>query len=143
MLFRIGELTLRIPWTLRVATCSFYAVLLTWLLLAPAETVSRFYPDVPGLDKVMHFCLFGFLVLIARWALPDPATATFPGLLILFSAFAYGAGIEVMQGLLVQYHRSFEWRDIAANSLGAASFWLLSVGLYPAQPRLTCGSVSL
>ncbi len=131
----IGQLGLRIPWRLRAVVCLGYLVLLTWLLLAPAAMVGRFYPSFPSADKALHFLCFGGLVLLARFAFPDPQHLTGPRWLTPVLALAYGAAVEVTQGLLVQYHRSFEWGDIAANGLGAASFWFLSGWLLPTGPR--------
>lgn len=136
MLSRFGAVTLQVPWAVRVCACILYAAVLTWLLLAPANVVTSFYPEMRGLDKVLHFCLFGLLVLLTRWAFRNPRTLTFPAMLIPLFALVYGAGTEIMQGLLVQYHRSFEWADIAANGLGAATFWFLSAALFKQQNPL-------
>ena len=125
----IGRVGLRIPWRVRAAACLAYLVFLTWLLLAPAATVSRWYPNFQHVDKAFHFLLFGGLVLLARFAFPDPRHLAVPGWLVPALALAYSAAMEVAQGILVQYHRSFEWGDIAANGLGAAGFWLVSVCL--------------
>jgi hypothetical protein len=110
----MGKIGLRIPWRVRAAAFLAYSVFLTWLLLAPATTLERWYPDWPHADKAFHFLLFGGLVLLARFAFPDPRHLAVPGWLVPVLALAYGAAIEAAQGLLVQYHRSFEWRDIAA-----------------------------
>lgn len=128
-LIAIGRLGLRVPWKLRVVACLAYLVLLTWLLLAPAATVYRFYPNFKHGDTVFHFFCFGGLVLMARFAFRDPRHLTVPGWLVPVVALAYGAAVEATQGLAVQYRRSFEWTDIAANGLGALSFWLLSMCL--------------
>jgi hypothetical protein len=122
----MGRFGLRIPWQVRAAACLGYLAFLTWLLLVSAATVARFYPDLPHEDKAIHILSFGGLVLLARFAFPDPQHLAVPGWLVPVLALAYGAAMEVTQGLLVQYHRSFEWVDIAANGLGAASFWWLS-----------------
>ena len=52
------------------------------------------------------------------------ARSTF--LTVVVGASAYGSLVEVLQGALVCYHRTFEWGDILANSLGALCFWWLS-----------------
>lgn len=125
----IGKIGLQIPWKVRAAAWLAYVVFLTWALLAPAATVGKYVPDFPHADKALHFLLFGGLVLLARFAFPDPRHLTVPGWLVPVLALAYGATIEITQGLLVPYQRSFEWADIAANGLGAAGFWFLSVCL--------------
>ena len=125
----LGTLGLRIPWQLRAATCLAYSVFLTWVLLAPGATVERYYPALPHADKALHFLCFGVLVLLARFAFPDPRHLAVPGWLVPVLALAYGAALELTQSLGVRYERSFEWADIAANGLGAAGFWFLSVCL--------------
>jgi uncharacterized membrane protein len=133
----IGKLGLRIPWKVRAAAFLAYLVFLTWLLLAPATLISRYYPHFQHVDKTIHFLCFGGLVLLARFAFPDPRHLAVPRWLLPVLALAYGAAIEVAQGFLVQYQRAFEWSDIAANGLGAASFWLLSVCLLADGGRRT------
>lgn len=134
----IGELGLRIPWQVRTAACLAYFVFLTWLLLASATMIAKFYLSVSFADKALHFLSFGGLVLLVRFAFPDPRHLSVPRWLVVVLALAYGAAIEVTQGLLVQYHRSFEWSDIAANGLGAASFWWLSGCLLAQPPVVGC-----
>ena len=131
----MGPVCLRTPWQVRAAACLACLIFLTWVLLAPAATVGTYYPGFPYADKVLHFLCFGVLVLLARFAFPDPRHLTVPRWLLPVLALAYGAALEVIQGLLVQYHRSFEWGDIAANGLGAAGFWVLSVCLLAQRPR--------
>lgn len=135
----VGGLGLRVPWKLRAVACLAYVILLTWLLLAPAATIDRLYPKFKHVDKVFHFLCFGGLVLMARFAFPDPRHLAVPGWLVPMVAAAYGAAVEVTQGLAVQYHRSFEWTDIAANSLGALCFWLLSICLLAENSRPSAG----
>lgn len=131
----IGGLGLRVPWKIRAVACVAYFVGLTWLLLAPAATVARFYPHFKHVDKAIHFLCFGGLVLMARFAFPDPRHLAVPGWLVPVLALAYGAAMEVAQGVLVQYHRAFEWGDIAANGLGALSFWLVTMCLLAEDSR--------
>jgi len=134
----IGKFGLRISWPVRAAACSGYLVFLTWLLLAPAAMVERFHPNLPYADKGIHFLSFGGLVLLTRFAFPDPRHLAGPRWLVLALALAYGAAIELTQGLLVRYHRAFEWGDIAANGLGAASLWWLSGCLLAQVPVVGC-----
>ncbi len=122
----IGTIVLRVPWKVRAAACIAYFIFLTWILLAPAPMVGKYCPKFQHADKVLHFLSFGGLVLLSRFSFPDPRHLTVPGWLVPALALVYGAAVDITQGLLVQYQRSFEWTDIAANGLGAASFWYLS-----------------
>lgn len=116
---------LRVPWKLRLTACVVYGVVLTWLLLVPAETVARWYPNFQYADKVLHFLLFGTFIFLVHFAFPDPRHLSVPGWLVVGLGIVYGIGTECLQGLLVRYHRAFEWSDIASNSLGAVIFWWL------------------
>lgn len=131
---QVGKIVVRIPWRVRAAGFLAYTGILTWLLMAPAATVGRWYPNYPYADKAIHFLCFGGLVLLGRFAFPDPRHLTVAGWQVPVLALVYGAAIEIAQGRLVQYQRSFEWSDIAANGLGAVSFWCLSARLLSNGP---------
>ena len=119
-----------LPFKLRVGLCLAYGLLMTWLSLAPASLVGRFYPTFWNGDKVAHFMMYGGLVLLARLAWRDPHAIRIPYWIIPLAALAYGFLMEVMQWALVKYHRSFEVSDIIANGLGAFCCWyLISYGV--------------
>src|SRR5687767_3811132 len=122
---KIGLLALRVPWSVRVGAGGVYVAFLTMILLVPAAKAGQYYPAIPHADKVLHFFSFGGLVLAGRFAFPDPRQLNMPGWLVPVFALIYGAVIELIQELAVQYQRSFEWGDLAADGLGAAAFWLL------------------
>jgi glycopeptide antibiotics resistance protein len=123
--FNLQRVTVLPP--LRWAVLIAYMVLVTWASLAPARVFTGLYRllPFPHLDKLFHFLLYGGLVAIARWT--ASAHWSFkPGYrLILAGAIGYGILMEVLQGIMVNYHRSFEFGDIIANSLGAIFFWVL------------------
>jgi hypothetical protein len=109
-----------------------YVGVVTGLSLAPASTFSNIPAVfmVPGFDKVVHFLMYGFMVLLVRWALAERERFKFAPWAVIGGASAYGLAMEVAQGLLVQYQRSFEWSDAAANAAGAAVFWWLTAFLF-------------
>ncbi len=117
---------IRLPVKLRAGLCLAYGLLLTWFSLAPASLVYRLYPTFRYGDKVAHFTMYGGLVLLARLAWPDPRTIRIPHWIIPLAALAYGFLMEVLQRVLVQYHRTFEFSDIVANGVGAVVFWYLT-----------------
>jgi VanZ family protein len=103
-----------------------YVGLVTWLSLAPASLVQKTYPRFPHADKVLHFLMYGGLVLLARLAFRDPRHVTIAWWLVPALAVTYGVLMELGQDTLVRYQRVFELTDVAANGLGAAVFWMLS-----------------
>lgn len=121
----IIEYYIALPWKARAGICLAYGLLMTWFSLAPSSLVNRLCPDVPHIDKVAHFMMYGGLVLLARLAWPDPRSLRTPLWILPLAALFYGFLMEVMQSLLVSYHRSFEIGDIVANGLGAFLSWYL------------------
>lgn len=103
-----------------------YAGLLTWVSLAPAETFRNLPRVLLHHSKALHFVLYGGLVLIARWAMAAHWSVRPDFFVVVLGASAYGTLMEMLQGALVRYHRTFEVGDIVANSLGALCFWWLS-----------------
>lgn len=83
---------------------------------------------IPGLDKVVHFAVYGLLgVLICRLGRGVRATA-----IAILLASAYGASDEWHQSFVPS--RSAEVADWLADTLGAA----VVVGGYAGSPRLRC-----
>jgi len=116
------------PAWVRWSVTAAYSIAVAWLMLAPSEVFVNVLWWFPHIDKLLHFLLYGFLVWLIRWA----ATAhcrkhalKFGFLTAACGAIAYGALMEIAQSLLAGYNRSFEWLDIASNSLGALCFWFL------------------
>ncbi len=134
MMKRLGAALLRIPLALRRAAFLAYTLALGWLSLASAQTVAAYYPVLQWADKLLHFACYGLLVLLARFAFRDPSGVRVAAWLVPGLAMLYGCALEVAQGWLVQYQRSFEWGDMLANALGAWLFWAVSSALIPARP---------
>ena len=107
-----------------------YAAFITWASLAPAETFAGWIPPIPHIDKLIHFCFYGGMVTLGRWTLAAHWSFRLTFRVVVFGAIGYGALMEILQGLLVSYHRTFEFGDIVANSLGAFCFWGLSRFLF-------------
>jgi VanZ family protein len=97
----------------------FIAILWTLLIIVACFTPGKDLPkvDIPLIDKWTHFVLFGVLVFL--WLCSRPVT-TLSRLAALFViATAFGAAIEVMQGVLTFLGRSMELMDGVADSIGA------------------------
>jgi VanZ family protein len=109
---------------MRWGVCVAYVALVTWLSLAPSRV---FYPALTQFshaDKLGHFLMYGFFVVVLRWAMSGSGMRWRPqGLWVPLTALVYGALMEVAQLLLVPSDRSFEVGDMLANGLGALGFW--------------------
>jgi len=110
----------RLPLLLSWAVCF---PLLVWLYWSPTATPPTAIGDWEvGLDKPIHSVTHGFMVVV-------------PTLLALgrWRAFAIGAGlataIVLEVGQLYAPGRSFEWLDLAANTIGALLGWWIGVRL--------------
>ncbi len=80
-------------------------------------------PSLFGWDKLDHLSAFAALTLLARAGWPRGARWACAGAL-----FAYGAGIEILQGSAL-VNRTASLSDLAANALGialglAVALWL-------------------
>jgi len=68
-------------------------------------------------DKLLH--AFAYFCLIWSWLLVFRNNKTSKSKLILFIALiAFGIILELLQGSLMQQHRSADWRDVLANVSG-------------------------
>ncbi len=99
----------RAAWLLVVA----WAALILIFSLTPSPPGAGLLPD-----KVVHAAAYAALALLLRRSLQASSLAR-PALLAVVAAFAYGASVEVMQGLLPW--RGAEWWDLGANALGAVA----------------------
>jgi hypothetical protein len=109
---------------LRCGVCAMYVAFITWLSLTPTRLLGPVLLLFPLGDKVGHFLMYGFLVLLLRWASAGSGMRWRPqGLWVPFAALVYGALMEVAQSLFLPADRSFEMWDMAANGLGALAFW--------------------
>ena len=108
----------------------FIAILWTLLILLGCFTPGEELPEVPVplIDKWVHILLFsGFSFF---WLLGYPA-ATFRRMaLMVLLSLVFGSLIEVAQGIFTFLHRSMEFMDAVADTIGGLTgvlvFWLLS-----------------
>ncbi len=101
---------------------SLYAVVLAGLLLMPQPLVESLTTEsFRGNSRLIHFVLFVPLGggLASLWGRQmTPLARVIRATLV---ATLYGALLELLQALLPALQRSFSWRDILANALGAAA----------------------
>lgn len=104
-----------------------------WWILGMGLVVFVFYQSLTPVpielsdyqfsDKLGHF--MAYFILMSWFAQLYKRGAH---LILLLLFFAMGIGIEVLQGQTD--YRLFELADVAANSLGALSAWVLAAGGY-------------
>lgn len=76
--------------------------------------------DQPGMDKVVHACIYGLqtILLVAAWRSWKGSCGRSTLLYGALTAAAYGLFMEVLQRTLTEC-RTFSWGDAAANLAGA------------------------
>lgn len=122
LLAALCSLAERFRWALLLIWAACFPVLV-WLYWSPSATPPTAIGDWEiGLDKPIHAATHGFMVLI-------------PALLAVgrWRALAIGAGLATAicleVGQLYAPGRSFEWFDLAANTIGALCGWWAAVRL--------------
>ena len=96
----------------------FAAILWTLLILFACFTPSVDIPrvDIPLIDKWTHVVLFGVFSFL--WLCARPTLTMKWVLQLLMISIAFGAGIELLQGLLIFLGRAMEFWDAVADALG-------------------------
>lgn len=107
-----------------------YLALITYLSLGSSDTFRTNLFNIPYRDKIVHFFMYGFFVLILRWAMNGREIPFSKNLLILMVPVSYGIFMEFLQLILAYLGRSFEVGDIIANTCGATVFWLIGNHLF-------------
>lgn len=96
-------------------------------LLPPPHSTTPL-PALPGLDKVVHFVLFGFLAAISWWETSRAKACSHAPLSTLWptqiTVAAYGALIEICQSAFTTT-RTGDWADWLADVAGIAILPLL------------------
>lgn len=145
--FKMNEHDYRLKRWLAVIPAGLPTVIVTaailWLTLAPHPLPDNDMPMIPGLDKVVHACMFGGLYFIAALDLAIGRTrrkkAVFPllkrttALCLALSVAAFGGIIELAQGAM-GLGRGCDPADFVADAAGVA----LAVWLTPRVVRLLC-----
>jgi hypothetical protein len=109
---------------LRFLTCGSYLLIIAYLSLSNLSFLRGVSRQFPGIDKVVHFLLYGGLAALLCWAFWNWRQRLRNKIAILLSVVAYGILMEIFQSLFTSGMRAFEWGDIAANTLGVTLFWL-------------------
>ena len=104
----------------------FLAILWTLLILVACFTPAKEFPkvDIPLVDKWTHLILFGAFTFLWLCARPVRTVSWLVSLFLI--SVAFGAAIELLQGLLTFLGRSMEFMDAVADAIGGA----LGIGLF-------------
>lgn len=99
---------------------------LTWLMIAIILYLSFFKPpqtdmeEIPGLDKLVHICMYGALCFL-MWIEYLRAHRTVNRLRMfiggIFLPILFSGSIELMQRYCTE-HRGGDWLDLTANATG-------------------------
>ncbi|HET9744569.1 MAG TPA: VanZ family protein [Chitinophagaceae bacterium] len=101
-----------------------WLILITLLLCIPGTRLPKLqWHDRIFLDKWIH--IFLFLVLVFLWCRAYPVKARKIFLIITIVCILYGVVMELVQQYFIPF-RSFDLRDMIANSIGAAAGYFVS-----------------
>ncbi|QIG90600.1 VanZ family protein [Chryseobacterium sp. POL2] len=89
-----------------------YWAFLTYMLLRPGVENKEYPFMFPGIDKVLHLSIFGFLGFCILVAFPNLKKSTY-----LLIGLAYALITEIFQEIM-DYGRSLEILDLFADMLG-------------------------
>ncbi|MGC8742312.1 MAG: VanZ family protein [Verrucomicrobiia bacterium] len=118
----------------RISVFILYLLFVTYLSLAPADAFRNVRLGIPYSDKIVHFMMYGFFVVVLRWAINGAYKIKWKYLWLLGLSIFYGILMEVLQwSFSPLISRSFEIGDIVANSLGASVFWIFTNGFFNKQ----------
>jgi VanZ family protein len=114
----------------------YYTPAILWILLIlflctlPGKDVpSNSFLDKIHFDKIVHFGLFGGIVLFLSMAIyrHNKSISSLTLFLLVVTAAAYGLAIEFIQKYWV-VGRSFDMYDVLADTLGAiAGIWAFKI----------------
>ena len=110
-----GSVSILVRWVVLIA----FAGLVMYGSLRPIAP--GLMPEVPHIDKVLHFVAYAVMTMLAFRALwaDDARPVSLVALAIgVGLVTAYGAGMEIFQGFTPD--REFSWLDMIANGAGAA-----------------------
>lgn len=120
----------------RITVLAVYILLITYLSLAPAKALPDIRFGIPHSDKLAHFFMYGFFVVVLRWSVNGTHRINWNYSWILILAIFYGMLMEFFQWMLFYVsQRTFEVGDFVANSIGATVFWVATNRFFNKQHR--------
>ncbi len=109
------------PLWIRRLACGGHLALIAILSLLPARLFPPSDVSIPGMDKLVHLAMYGFLGVLLRWEAQREGGRS-AGSWRLAGAIGYGLLLEFFQ-MLGGGGRMFSWGDAAANAAGVLLFW--------------------
>ena len=100
-------------------TLFFYTLLLTYMLLRPADSLPKDIHWFEGADKVVHFGIFGVLGFLFEATYPKQDFYKYLAILLLYAIFT-----EIAQHLM-DNGRSGDVMDLLADILGIIIAYIL------------------
>jgi len=94
-----------------------YLLVIALLSLWPSNSLPQI-PLFPGVDKLVHICMYLGLSFLACWIYDACNQRLWFICTLLTAVFMYGALMEVLQNTM-HYGRSFDFKDLIANLTGA------------------------
>ena len=111
---------------------SITVALILWLTLAPHPTGNLKATLFPGIDKIVHAIMFGWLTLMLCLDIHKSSGGKLKYNQIFWAATissGFGVAIEYLQ-LISEWGRSFEISDMIADIAGAAFCATILTGVY-------------
>ena len=104
--------------------------LILYLTLAPEPIGADRMPAIPGLDKLVHALMFGWLTLMLcidysrKW---HDFSAVPLKIILIFGLFStlFGGAIELFQQMM-EFGRTADWADFMADAAGCIVFGALA-----------------
>lgn len=105
-----------------------WSVIIVIASLNSSDNLTEIQFDIPGLDKVVHFVMYGVLSFLLLWAVEKTirnSLKLWNLLLIVLLSSSFGLLMEILQKTMTSV-RNFDIYDIIANIIGV----LLGCGVY-------------
>lgn len=112
----------RVPAVVRRWVCAAHLVVIAVLSLLPIWLFPPSISEIQGIDKIVHFAMYGLLGALLRWAADGSQWGSRCWGLPMAGA-AYGLLMEGCQFWFSGGGRSFSWGDAVANWMGVMLFW--------------------
>jgi len=125
-----------IPQWLRITLSLVYLVIIAFLSLLPPNDFPEI-PLFPGVDKIVHTCMYLGLTWLACWSMHAEIKHIWYYLIILFS-ISWGIVMEIFQ-YIMHMGRSFDPYDIAGNSFGTLIGVLIYILMAQIKKRIDIG----
>lgn len=92
--------------------------------------------SIPNLDKIVHLVFYTLMTFLWGISLLKPSSSIFPkSVALIASCIIFGIIIEILQGF-GGFNRSFEWKDILANTTGVFLGYIICLKILKFKPHI-------